>query len=178
MAGLERKVTGRFAGAVRVSVGGIEVGRVPSGEARRYLRKIWQFRDVGLPTTCRAVIAETEDHRFGRFLVQMFALPKPRVEDEPFLPPLKAVPVHQDGGLTGLIEQTLARHGGDQVITNTGELSLRNNAWRVSLDGESIGSLMPRAYVHLHEAEAAGCPLTCGIRINRSLRVTALIPPD
>jgi hypothetical protein len=182
MAKLVIELTGEYAGAVRVTVGGKEPGSIPHGLAPEFRDAVEQLHKEGLPATCRAALEAEDDTDEAYVDVFLWASPTPRSDDEPFLPPALGPTVRLDNGEAERLDEALHSRAKSKRIAKVGELLPMDCGWRVALDGRPVGTLEPGAYDRLREARAAGFPLTCRVRIIREfgkpLRVLADLPPD
>lgn len=182
MAKLEIELEGEYAGAVRVTVGGKELGSIPHRLAPEFRDAVEQLHKDGLPATCRAALEAEEDSDEAYVDVFLWASPTPRPNDEPFLPPGLGATVWLDKGEAERLDEALHSRAKSKRIAKVGELLSTDGGWRVVVDGRPIGTLAPGTYDRLREASAAGFPLTCRARIIREfgkpLRVVADLPPD
>lgn len=182
MAKLVIELEGEYAGAVRVTVGGKELGSIPHTLAAEFRDAVEQLHKEGLPATCRAVL-EAEDGSDEAYVdVFLWASPKPRSDNEPFLPPGLGPTVRLDEGQAERLNELLHSRAKSKRIAKVGELLHTDGTWRVALDGHPVGTLEPGTYDRVGEAGAAGFPLTCRVRIIRELgkplRVVADLPRD
>ncbi len=182
MAKLVIELEGEYAGAVRVTVGGKELGSIPHGLAPEFRDAVEQLHKEGLPATCRAALEAEDDSDEAYVDVFLWASPTPRSDDEPFLPPGLGPTVRLDNGEAERLDEALHSRAKSKRVAKVGELLPVDDGWRVVLDGRPVGTLEPGAYHRLSEARAAGFPLTCRVRIIRELgqplRVVADLPPD
>ncbi len=163
-------------------MGGITLGSIPHNLSEEYRDAVEQLHKAGLPATCRACLeADLSDDK-AYVDVFLWASPKPRSDDEPFLPPGLGQVVQLDAGQAGLLEESLHSRAKTKRVVKAGELVHTDHVWRVALDGHQIGTLGPGAYRRVSEARAAGFPLTCRVRLIRGsgkpLRVIADLPPE
>jgi hypothetical protein len=182
MAELEIELEGEYAGAVRVTVGGKELGSIPHRLAPEFRDAVEQLHKQDLPATCRAAL-EAEDASDEAYVdVFLWASPTPRPDDEPFLPPGLGATVCLDKGEAERLDEELHSRAKSKRIAKVGELLSTDGGWCVVVDGRPIGTLAPGTYDWLREACAARFPLTCRVRIIREfgkpLRVVADLPPD
>ena len=153
---LRIQTAGQFAGEVRVFVGGLQVAAIPYNSAATFREVIEELHQRGLPATCRAELnADEESH------VWLHTKPAVRAADDPFLPPIKAVPVELRPRQSHLLEELLARENERERVQRTALLTPDAGDWALALDGQTLGFLESHPYPGLHEALAHGFPLTC-----------------
>jgi hypothetical protein len=183
MAKLVVQLEGEYAGAVRVTVDGDELGSIPHALAPAFRDAVEQLHRAGLPATCRATLEADDSSDAGFVDVFLWAAPKPRSDDEPFLPPGLGPPVKLYGGqaerIAGLLQ---ASHAKSKRIVRVGELIPTDAGWCLTVDREPVGLLTAGADRLLDAAHSAGFPLTCRVRIikdaEKPLRVLADLPRD
>lgn len=165
MAELLIEQDGQYAGAVRVLVAGVEVGSIPHTQAADFRAVITRLTETGQPATCRADL----DLDSGEYLdVWLCGKPRERADDDPFLPPmLGARPTLTVDTMTYLDGVILGRRAKSKRVVRTATLVLRDAGWIVVLDGRELGPLPAGRYQRLEEAQAAGFPLTCQLRVLR-----------
>lgn len=182
MAELVIELEGEYAGAVRVKVGGTELGSIPHSLAAEFRDAVEQLHRAGLPATCRAELEAGDGGDEAYVDVFLWASPTQRSDDEPFLPPGLGSTVRLDEGQAERLDESLHSRAKSKRIAKVGELVDTDGGWRVVLDGHPVGTLEPGTYDRLSEARAAGFPLTCRARIIREfgkpLRVAADLPLD
>jgi hypothetical protein len=182
MAKLVIELDGEYAGAVRVTVGGKELGSIPHSLAPEFRDAVEQLHRAGLPATCRAAL-EVDDGDDEEYVdVFLWASPTARSDDEPFLPPSLGSTVQLHEGWAERLDESLHSRAKSKRIAKVGELLHTDGRWGIALDGHPVGTLEPGTYDRVREAGAAGFPLTCRVRIIRelgkSLRVVADLPRD
>ena len=137
-------------------VGGLQVAAIPYNSAGTFREVIEELHQRGLPATCRAELdADEEGHLW------LHTKPAVRAADDPFLPPIKAVPVEIRPRQSHLLERLLAREDERGRVQRTALLTPDAGDWALSLDGQTLGFLESHPYPGLHEALAHGFPLTC-----------------
>jgi len=182
MATLSIETKGEYAGAVRVNVDGLEVGSIPHGQSSAFRDAVEQLHREGKPATCRAELEMDESPDDGYVDVFIWAAPLPRAADEPFLP-LGGGPTLQlfDGQAERLDEGLHSKARGKRVV-RPGEVLPSGDGWLLALDGANIGTLGPESNRRLREAQEAGFPLTCRVRLirdpDRPFRVAVDLPRD
>jgi hypothetical protein len=114
--------------------------------------------------------------------VFLWASPRARPDDEPFLPPGLGPTLKLYEGQAERLDEALHSRAKAKRVVTVGEVRPSDGGWCVTLDGAPIGTLGPGSDKRLREAHAAGYPLTCRVRIireqDRSLRVLANLPAD
>jgi hypothetical protein len=181
MAELKVEQGGQYAGAVRVNVGGIELGSIPHGVGDVWRLVVEQLDQIGQPATCRAVL-EYEPGEAGWVDVWLYGNAKAREEKEPFLPAIRQHEVNLDPGHAEALDSALHSKAKSKTQIMVGEVREDDGMWIVTLDGERIGTYEPDAVSRVVAAREAGFPLTCRIRVRRSpdrpLYVAAELPSD
>jgi len=154
------------------------VVRIEHGQAA-FREAVEECHKAGLPATCRAELEADLNDDEGYVDVFISARPSLRSDDEPFLPPCGGTRVHLDEGEAERLDESLHSRAKTKKATRLGELLHTPCGWRVSLDGQPIGTLETERYQRIEEARAAGFPLTCWVDITRAqgkpLRVIALV---
>jgi hypothetical protein len=178
MAELRIQADGKYAGAVRVHVAGIELGSIPHGSADDYRAVIHRLNERGERATCRAELdADPGDEYVD---VWLSGKAKERADDEPFLPPMLGAGVLLADGETDRLQSGLGTRAQSKRVVRIGELTEVGGRWIVTVDDRTVGTLPDGDYPRLAEAQAAGLPLTCRVRVvrtpNRPLRVEADFP--
>jgi hypothetical protein len=154
---------GQFAGAVRLRVGGAEVGTVPHGIADDYRAVIRALNSARLAATCRVSASPGESAPW----LLIHGKPAPRQDGEPFLPPIGAgdfvvLGAGQAERLDGLLNSRAKKKHVDAVAVLTpvpGEFT-------VSLGGVAVGAL-PGLYPLVRAAGQAGFPMTARAVLRR-----------
>jgi hypothetical protein len=179
MAQLVIQANGAYEGAVRVMVGGSELGSIPSRLAGKFRDAITQLDSVGCPATCHAQLeAELPE---GNVDVFLWAAPSLRDHDEPFLPPGLGPPLRLYPGQAERLDASIDSRAKVKRVVKTGEIRPSDGGWCVVVDGVPIGNLRGDSDSRLREVSTAGFPLTCRVRIIRErerLRVLADLPRD
>jgi len=182
MATLVLESAGEYAGAVRVSVGGEELGSIPHDLAPEFRDAVERLHRAGLPATCRAELEAAGGADGGYVDVFLWASPRPRSDDEPFLPPGLGATLELNEGQAERLDDALHSRAKAKRAVRVGEVARSDGGWCVTLDGAPIGTLGAGSDKRLREAQAAGFPLTCRVRIiraqGRPLRVLADLPAD
>jgi hypothetical protein len=178
MAELRIEEEGQYAGAVRVYVGGVQLGSIPHGLAQEFRDVTARLAAAGTPTLCRALL----DAEPGGYVdVWLCGKARERQADDPFLPPTLGERLTLTADVIAYLDDVVlgTRAKSKRVVSN-GELVQRAGGWRVVLDGHDLGSLPGARYLRLDEAQAAGFPVTCQVRIlrqpDRPVRVEADFP--
>ncbi len=180
MAELRIEEEGQYAGAVRVYVGGAQLGSVPHELADEFREVIHRLDAAGQPATCRAML----DVDVGEYVdVWLCGKPCERAEDDPFLPPTLGERLDLSDEVVAYLDDVILGHRAmSKRVVRTAELVLRDGRWAVVLDGRELGVLSGRSYRRLEEAHAAGFPVTCQVRVlrepERPLRVEADFPTE
>lgn len=178
MAELRMEEHGKYAGAVRVYVGGTQLGSIPHALAPKFREVIHRLRAAGQPATCRAEL----DVEQGEYLdVWLSAKPRERATHDPFLPPMLGARLNASADVVAYLDNVvLGPRAKSKRVVRTAELVQRDDRWVVVLDGRELGSLPESRYRRLDEAGNAGFPLTCQVRIlrqpERPVRVEADFP--
>ncbi len=177
MAELRIEEDGQYAGAVRVYVGGIELGSIPHGLASDFREVIHRLSVAGQPATCCAQL----DAGPGYIDVWLCAKPQERTADDPFLPPMLGARLAPSAdAVAHLNDDILGRRAKSKRVVRTAELRGHDGEWTVVLDGRELGALPGTQYPRLEEASGTCFPLTCQLRILRQpehpLRVEADFP--
>jgi hypothetical protein len=182
MAELRLELDGPYAGAVRVTVGGVVLGSIPHSLADEFRETVQQLHTAGLPATCRAELEANLDDEKAYVDVFLWASPKPSSDDEPFFPPGLGKVVQLDWGEAERLDESLHSRATRKRVVKVGELLATDQGWRVVLDDRQIGTLGSGAYKRVSEARAAGFPLTCRVRLLREpakpLRVVVDLPSE
>ncbi len=180
MAELRIEQTGDFAGAVRVSVAGTELGSIPHAQAAKFRAVIERLAQAGQPSTCRADL----DVGSGEYLdVWLCAKAQERREDDPFLPPMLGGRVSVNPEMVTYLDlEILGLRAKSKRVVRTATLVDRDDRWGVMLDGRELGALPASRYIRLEQASAAGFPVTCQLRVlrepDRPVRVEADFPNE
>jgi hypothetical protein len=178
MAELRIEEHGKYAGAVRVYVDGTQLGSIPHALAPEFREVIHRLRSAGQPATCRAEL----DVEQGEYLdVWLSAKPRERATHDPFLPPMLGARLNIPADVVAYLDDVvLGPRAKSKRVVRTAELAQRDDRWIVVLDGRVLSSLPEPRYRRLQEAQDAGFPLTCQVRIlrqpERPLRVEADFP--
>ena len=155
--------TGQYAGAVRLIVGGIEVGSVPHGAADAYRLVIEALNAAGSAATCRVSADEGE---LAPWLL-ILGRPAVRPDDAPFLPPVGAGDyVALAAGEAERLDASLNSRAKTKHVFRTASLTVEPGGLAVWLDGVRVGDLLG-AYLRVKEAARAGFPLTCLAELRR-----------
>jgi hypothetical protein len=168
--------TGQYAGAVRLLVGGEEVGSVPHGAADPYRPVIEALNAGGSAATCRI---SAEEGELAPWLL-ILGRPAVRPDDAPFLPPVGAGDyVTLAAGEAERLEASLNSRAKTKHIARIASLTVEPRGLAVWLDGIRVGSL-PGIYWWVNEAARAGFPLTCLASLrrdpDRGFRLQAFVP--
>ncbi len=181
MAELKVEQGGQYAGAVRVNVGGLELGSIPHGVAEDWRLVVEQLDQIGQPATCRAVL-EYEPGEAGCVDVWLYGNAEASDDTEPFLPAIRQHEVSLDHGQADALGAALHSKAKTKTQIMVGEVREDDGTWIVTLEGERIGACEPDEVSRVVTARTAGFPLTCRIRVRRSpdrpLYVAAELPPD
>jgi hypothetical protein len=178
MAELRVEHAGQYAGAVRVYVGGKQLGSVPHGSADEFRAVIGRLAEAGVPATCRADL----DVESGGYVdVWLCGKARERTEDDPFLPPMLGERLSLAEDVVAYLDDAiLGSRAKSKRVVRTAELVERDGLWTVMLDGRELGVLAAGDYARLEEAGDAGFPVTCQVRVRRQpgrpLRVDADFP--
>lgn len=178
MAELRIEEHGKYAGAVRVYVDGIQLGSIPHALAPEFREVIHCLRAAGQRATCRAEL----DVEPGEYLdVWLSAKPRERATDDPFLPPMLGARLNVPADVVAYLDEVvLGLRAKSKRVVRTAELVQRDERWIVVLHGRELGSLPATHYRRLDEARDAGFSVTCQVRIlrqpERALRVEADFP--
>ncbi len=143
MARLNIEPAGKYAGAVRITVGGTQLGSIPHGLAAEFRNVVEQLHKEGLPATCRAELEA--EYRDEEAYVDVFpwVAPTPRSDDEPFLPPGLGSTVRLADGQAECLDESLHSRAKSKRMRKIGELTQTEDGWLVALDGHPIGMLEP-----------------------------------
>jgi hypothetical protein len=180
MAELRIEEEGQYAGAVRVHVGGVQLGSIPHGLAQEFRDVIGRLAAEDRPALCRALL----DAEPGGFVdVWLCGKPKERAENDPFLPPTLGVRMDLTADVVAYLDDVvLGPRAKSKRVVRTGELVERDGRWQLVLDGRDLGHLPARRYTRLEEARAAGFPVTCQVRVlrqpDRPVRLEADFPAE
>jgi hypothetical protein len=180
MAELLTEQVGRYAGAVRVSVGGAELGSIPHGYADEFRDVIQRLAEVGLPATCRADLDVSSSEYID---VWLCAKPRERGQDDPFLPPMLGARLTlTPDTIAYLDEKILGPRAKSKRVVRTTTLVAYDGRWMVTLDGRELGVLPAGRYQRFDRALVAGFPVTCQLRVlrqpDRPLRVEVDFPNE
>jgi hypothetical protein len=180
MAELLIEHVGRYAGAVRVLVGGVEMGSIPHGCADEFREVIQRLANVGLPATCRA---DLDLSCSGYIDVWLCGKPRERGQDDPFLPPMLGARLTlTPDTIAYLDEEILGPRAKSKRVVHTTTLVADDGRWMVTLDGRELGVLPAGRYQRFDQALAAGFPVTCQLRVlrqpDRPLRVEVDFPNE
>jgi hypothetical protein len=161
MAELRIEDEGPYAGAVRVHIGGMQLGSVPRGLAPKFREVIHCLNAAEQPATCRAEL----DAEPGEYVdIWLSAKPEERTPNDPFLPPLLGARLSVPADVvTYLDDVVLGPRAKSKRVLRTAELIQRDNGWIACLDGRMLGALPDTRYPRLEQARAAGFPLTCQV---------------
>ena len=177
MAELRIEEEGQYAGAVRVYVGGKQLGSIPHDLASQFREVIRRLSVAGQQATCRAQL----DPGPGYIDVWLCAKSRERADDDPFLPPMLGARLNlSTDAIAYLDDVILGRRAKSKRVVRTAELVERDGNWTVVLDCRELGVLPAGQYPRLEEASGTEFPLTCQVRIlrqpDRPLRVEADFP--
>lgn len=163
MAELVIEQTGRYAGAVRVLVGGEEVGSVPHGAADAYRSVIEALNAGGSAATCRISADEGE---LAPWLL-ILGRPAVRADDAPFLPPAGGgAYATMAPGEAERLDSPLNSRAKTKHVTRTATLTIGSRGLGVWLDDLQVGNLVGD-FPRVKEAASAGFPLTCRAVLRR-----------
>jgi hypothetical protein len=189
MAELRTIRTGDYAGGIEVHLGGALVGHLPQTRSSEYQPVLADLEGAGVRATCRAVIVgghyEPDDQGWRYFGVALLQPAKPAPFDpsrDPFLPPFVGQRVDVRSGHDDLFARILNSKAKSKRVAVLGRLTHDSRDWQVAIDGDAVGALDAEYLddTRLREAEAAGFPLTCQLRVirepDRPLRVAADLP--
>ena len=146
------ELTGQYAGAVRLLVGGEEVGSVPHGAADAYRPVIEALNTGGSAATCRISADEGE---LAPWLL-ILGRPAVRPDDAPFLPPVGAgdyVTLAADEAER--LDASLNSRAKTKHVFRPAALTVGPGGLGVWLDGMRVGDLSG-AYLRVKEAARAG----------------------
>jgi hypothetical protein len=180
MAELRIEQAGKYAGAVRVYVAGVELGSVPHGHADDFRGVIERLAAAGQPATCRANL----DVSSGEYLdLWLCAKARERAGDDPFLPPMLGARLTlAPDTITYLNQKVLGLRAKSKRVVRTASLAPRNERWIVLFDDRELGDLPAGRYPRLEQALGAGFPVTCQIRVlrqpDRPVRVDVDVPNE
>jgi len=141
---------------------------------------IGQLTELDMPATCRADL----DVSSGEYCdVWLCGKPRERATNDPFLPPMLGARLTlAPGTIAYLDEVMLGPRAKSKRVVRTATLVPRDAGWIVVLDGRELGALPAVRYQRLEEAQAAGFPVTCQLRMlrqpDRPLRVEADFPNE
>lgn len=154
---------GPYAGAVRLRVGGVEVGSVPHASADAYRAVVVALNGARLPATCRVSAAPGENAPW----LLIHGGPAPRQDGEPFLPPASPGDfVALDAGEAERLDASLNSRAKKKHVVAVAVLNPVPGGLSVSLDGIAVGALLGD-YPLVRAAEQAGFPLTARALLRR-----------
>lgn len=184
MAELRVETEGEYTGAVRVYVRGLRLGSIPYELSTAFREVVHELEVAGLPATCHASL-EVD----GAVGVWLYAKPERRDEQDAALPPVTGFRVDLHPGVAEELDASPKSKAKRKVGHRVGELLRVAALWHVALDGQDVGvvPLPPNDDAagqapgrRLEEAQRAGFPLTCHVRIirdtERPLRVMVDLP--
>ena len=167
---------GQYAGAVRLLVGGEQVGSVPHDASDEYRTVIETLRAGGNPATCR--VSATE----GQLAPWLLILGRPaiRQDNDPFLPPAGSGDyVTLSTGERERLEATLNSRAKTKHVVRTASLTIEPSSLGVWIEGVRVGNL-PGEFPRVSEAARQGFPLTCRVVLrrdpDRGFRLQAFLP--
>jgi|GEM_PF-1345512 hypothetical protein len=163
MAELRIEMKGEYAGAVRVFVDGKMLGSLPAGMADDFRPVIAALHESGQLATCRALLEVAREN----FDVWLSVQPENRPDDDPFLTPFSSVSVTLYEGQAEALEASLNSKAKTKKVTRLGQLAQSEGCWLVAVDGVWLGGLERVEYPLLDQAQQAGLPLTCNVRLAR-----------
>ncbi len=176
MAELRLETSGQYAGAVRICVGDDIVATIPHEYSERFREAVLAVNARELSATCRIAI-EDDGEWLDVWVPSKLGLAQTRGA---FFGGLGAIDISLDPGESERIDSSLNSKAKTKRVRRIGELRRREDAWRLLLDGQSVGSLSKSSNTYIEQAAAAGFPLTCDVLIvrqpDRPLRVNAEIP--
>lgn len=182
---------GPYAGSVRASIGGQEIGSLPSGEAAAFHETLALLAARDTPATCRALIygghydnTDREWRLLGVGIIAATTPVSPASDAAPFLPPVVGSDVVCSREVAARLDDSLNSKAKNKRVARGALLQASASGWFVVSSGELVGKLHPNTQEPrqraLREAEAAGFPLTARMRVIREqgspLRVVVDLP--